>query len=93
MRRGPTPFIANGDNLLLNLAVRDGGQARVAILDENSKPIPNLGLQDCAPLRVDAVDQVVSWNSCTGLRELANQRVQLRFLMNDTQLYSFRLDC
>jgi len=84
------PFIASGNQLLLNVAVRDGGHARVEVLGDSNEPIPGFSLRDCVPLKADDINQVVSWTSGATLSQLPSQPVRLRIELNDADLYSFR---
>jgi hypothetical protein len=84
------PITATGDRLLLNLAVRDGGHARVEVLGDNNEPIAGFGLKDCAALKDDAIDQVVSWKSGADLSTLAGKAMRLRIELKNADLYSFR---
>lgn len=84
-------IIAAGDQLVLNLAVRDGGHARVEVLDEDDEPIPGFSLGDCLALKADAIDQVVSWKSGTDLGTLAGRPVRLRIELKNANLYSFQI--
>jgi len=81
---------ATGDGLLLNVAVRDGGHARVEVLGQNDEPIPGLSLKDCMTLKNDAIDQVVSWKSGADLSNLAGKAIRLRIELENADLYSFR---
>jgi hypothetical protein len=83
-------LVAAGDQLLLNVAVRDGGHAKVEVLDDNNKPIPGLSLTDCVPLKADAVQQVVSWTSGADLGQLAGKPMRLRIELKDADLFSFQ---
>ena len=84
------PFICSGDQLLLNVVVRDGGHVKVEVLDANHKPLPGLRLKDCVPLKADGVNQVVSWNSDADLRQPADKPVLLRIELKDADLYAIQ---
>jgi hypothetical protein len=84
------PFIAPGNRLLLNVAVRDGGRARVEVLGADNNPIPGFRLRDCAPLKADDINQAVSWRSGATLSQLGSQPLRLRFELKGADLYSFR---
>ena len=84
------PFIASVNQLLLNVAVRDGGQAGVEVLAENNEPIPGFGPKDCLALKADAIDQVVSWESGGDISQLRGKPIRLRIELKDAELYSFQ---
>jgi hypothetical protein len=84
------PFITKGSHLTLNVVVRGGGEARVAVLHANGEPISGLRLEDCDPLRDDSINQAATWNSGADISKLAGQPIRLRFELKDAELYSFQ---
>ncbi|MEO2036807.1 MAG: hypothetical protein ABGZ35_32430 [Planctomycetaceae bacterium] len=83
-------FIGTGNQLLLNVSVRTGGQVRAELLDEDNQPIPGLALEDCKPLTGDDVDQIVSWDSGTDLRSLSGKQIRLRISLRNADLFAFQ---
>ncbi len=81
------PLTFAGAQLSLNLVSRGG--TRVEVLDAGGQPMPGFTLADCRPLVGDHIDQTVSWKGGT-LAGLAGQCVQLRFELQDADLFSLR---
>ncbi|MBP86879.1 MAG: hypothetical protein CMJ64_09200 [Planctomycetaceae bacterium] len=42
-------LIYSGDQLMLNVVIRDSGHTKVEVLDANHKTLPGLSLKDCVP--------------------------------------------
>jgi hypothetical protein len=79
---------AGGDELRLNLKA-DYGQVRVECLDEENRALPGYGLENCAPLSVDAVAAPVRWQGQPGLGPLRERPFKLRFHLHNARLYSY----
>jgi hypothetical protein len=84
------PFKFDGSKLVINVAVGKQGFVRAELQDVAGKPIPSFTLQDCPPIRADAIDHVVAWKAGADLRALAGRGVRLRFELKDADLYSIR---
>jgi hypothetical protein len=84
------PLTFTGKELRVNYDARQGGNIRVAVLDEDGKPLPGLGAEDCTPLAGDAVSGVVGWRGSGNLGKHQGQPVRLRFELSKCQLWSFR---
>ena len=92
------PFTCNGSQLRLNAAtsgpnpeLSSGGGVRVQIEDEGGQPIPGFTATDRTPFCGDETDAVIQWRGRSDLSELAGRIVQLRFEIEATNLYSYRL--
>lgn len=83
------PFTTTGTRLLLNVDVRDGGHARVEVLDANNRPLEGFTLQDCISVEADGIRQAVSWKSAD-ISSLAGEVVHLRIQLQNADLYSFQ---
>ncbi len=81
------PLRFDGDRLVINYAAPQG-RVRVEIQDAGGKPLDGFRATDCAPLRGDAIDQVVAWSAGPEVGRLAGKPVRLRFEMENAQLYS-----
>ena len=84
------PLVFDGDRLQLNLSTGAGGVLRVEILDENGKPESGFSLAEADGINGNYIRVLASWRGSSGLGSLAGKPVQLRFVMRDTKLYSFR---
>ena len=67
------------------------GEVRVELLDENGSVLPGFEAARCEPLRSDALAQTMSWEGQPDLNSLKDRKIQVRFLLRNAKLYSFRL--
>ncbi len=77
-----------GNRLELNVAAK--GRVRIALLDEQGRPLPGFGLEDCDPIQTDSVHQIVSWKGGTDVGGHAGRPVQVEFELRDAKLYAFQ---
>lgn len=84
------PLRFAGSELELNYSTSGAGRIRVELRDEAGVPLPGFTLEDCKPLQGDAIAGVVQWSEGTDLSRLAGQPVQVRFVMNEADVYSLR---
>lgn len=87
LRTRPLTFEGNGLELNINA---QGGQARVAILDELGAAIPGFTLGEADPVATDSTAQIVTWGGASDLSSLAGQTIRLRIDMKGAKLYAFR---
>ena len=76
--------------LYLNADARNGW-IKVEILDDAGKVVPGFGLDECQPLKEDAVKQGVSWGQLQALPPAKAPR-RVRFQLQNASLYAFRAD-
>ena len=81
-------FTFSGNRLELNVSAK--GNVRIALLDEQGRPLPGFGLEDCDPIHTDSVHQIVSWKGSTDVGGHAGQPVQVEFELRDAKLYAFQ---
>lgn len=86
------PFVASGDDLLMNIDVHQGGEARVEVLNENNEPISGFELQRNIALRGRAVEQTAVWQGKTSWNQLRDQKVRLRIQLRNANLYAFWME-
>ena len=67
------------------------GEVRVELLDENGSVLPGFEAARCEPLRSDALSHTMSWEGQPDLNSLKDRKIQIRFLLRNAKLYSFRL--
>lgn len=88
------PFKCNGDRLFVN-ADSHSGSMRVEVLDERGAPIRGFEAKSCQPVSVDTLADKnsgwIQWKTQPNLSQLAGQQIQLRFVLQNAQLYSFRV--
>ena len=83
------PFLATGDQLRLNVNVRDGGKTQVEVLDKDRSPIRGFELNGSVPLRGRSIEQTVRWTTKASWGHLAGKKVRLRFRLRNADLYAF----
>ncbi|MEO2015469.1 MAG: hypothetical protein ABGZ53_13965 [Fuerstiella sp.] len=83
------PFIATGDQLLLNADVHEGGEAAVEVLDADEKMIDGFELSNSTPLRGQSVEQTVGWSGESKWSQLSGRKVRLRIQLRNADLYAF----
>lgn len=83
------PVTATGDQLLLNVDVRDGGEVRVEVVGKDDKPIRGFDLSSSVRLRDGGVDQVVEWQDEADWAKLAGKPVSLRIQLRRADVYAF----
>jgi len=83
------PFVATGNRLLLNVDVRETGEARMEVLDEERNPIRGFELSSSVPLRGRSIEQKVRWTTKSNWRQLAGRKVRLRIRLRNADLYAF----
>ncbi|MCA9086264.1 MAG: hypothetical protein KDA81_19535 [Planctomycetaceae bacterium] len=81
------PITFSGNQLHLNVHSR--GQSRVEILDIDGNPVPGFEASRCEPVIANSIDQIVRWNSAE-VSSLKGKVVQLRFLLNDADLFAIQ---
>ncbi|NNE93592.1 MAG: hypothetical protein HKN23_18240 [Verrucomicrobiales bacterium] len=79
-----------GDHLELNYSTAGAGNIRVEIQNADESVIPGFSLEDCDPIRGDAISGTVSWKENPDVNKLAGKPVRLRFVMNESDLFSLR---
>jgi hypothetical protein len=82
------PLSFSGKELILNLDAGHGN-ARVALLTADQKPIPGFGLEDCAPITGDGFEHPVKWQG-GDLSSLAGQAVRVQFSLRQSSLYTWQ---
>lgn len=83
------PLKFGGDFLQINYSTAGAGNIRVEIQDTEGQALPGYSLQDCKPIRGDAIAQTVEWEKeGTDVSKLNGKAVRLRFVMNEADLYS-----
>lgn len=82
------PLSFEGNQLEIN-AEAAGGSVCVELLGADGKALAGFGASDCVPLKGDGVHQMVTWRKGS-VGALAGRPVQLRFLLRNAKLYSFK---
>jgi hypothetical protein len=84
------PITFTGKNLLLNFSTSAAGGIQVEIQDSNGKVIPGFSLEDCPVFFGDTIERIVNWKKGNDLSKLIGKPIQLRFVLKDADLFSFR---
>jgi hypothetical protein len=86
------PITFAGDSLVLNSIAWPGYKTgvQVEIQDADGDALDGFGLDDCALVDGDAIDQRVTWKSNADLCALAGKPVRLRFALRHADLFSFQ---
>jgi hypothetical protein len=88
------PFQCNGDRLFVN-ADAHGGSLTVEVRDAIGKPIEGFEAASCRPITTDTLanndDGWIDWTTEANLARLKDQPIQLKFRLQNTSLYSFRV--
>jgi len=84
------PFRFTGRELEINYATSAVGSLRVELLDEAGEPIEGFTEADSREIIGDQIERVVAWSGGTDVSSLAGQTVQLRVVLKDADLFSFR---
>ena len=83
------PVTFTGRTLRLNLDASRGA-TRVALLDGSGNPLPGYGLDDCHPLTLDSLEQIVYWRGGSDLSALVGQPVQVQFELRLSTLFTWQ---
>jgi hypothetical protein len=79
------PFRFNGRQLEINYSTSAAGSIRIQIQDLDGKV-----LEESREIIGDQIERTVSWKSGSDLARLSGTAVQLRVVLRDADLYSFR---
>jgi hypothetical protein len=79
------PFRCDGDRLLVNA---DASRGSVAVGVVGAEGFEG---DACEPIQSDAVDGIVRWKTREDLKSLRGRTIQLRFVVKDADLFSFRI--
>ena len=82
------PLVFSGSKLELNYSTAGAGQIRVELQDADGKPYTGFALDDCKPIKGDTVSETVMWNDSNDVSQLAGKTIQVRFVMNEADVYS-----
>ena len=86
-----TPLIRfTGGRLILNAAARSAGRVRVGLLDENRRPIPSRGVEDCQALTTDDLSWTVSWTNGHDVTAWSDTPIHLRLELQNADVFGFQ---
>jgi len=84
------PVEFEGRRLLLNYSTGAGGYVRVELRNRFGQPLPGLSLDDAPELYGDSIAEEYRWRSGKDAGSAEGEPVELRFLLKDADLYSYR---
>ena len=84
------PLLFRGAQLHVN-AKADFGELLVEVLDERLTPLPGFTREECLPMRADSLEHTIRWKDNALLSSLRGRPVCLRFHLQNTRLYSYRI--
>ena len=84
------PFTFAGSELEMNYATGAGGHIRIEAQDAEGHPVRGYAMKDALQIIGDEIARVVSWGDSTDVGKLAGEKIRLRFVMKDADLYSIR---
>ncbi len=84
------PLIFDGNTLVLNADVRDGGDIRVAILDMDGRPVENRSIEDCVSVSGQKHVKQVFWKTDGDVSAWAGRPIRLRIELSSANLYAFQ---
>jgi hypothetical protein len=84
------PLRFTGEKLVINAKTAPTGHVSVEILNDQGQPWNGRALTECIAFTGDNIEHVVNWQNGSGLTELHGKTIQLRFELQEADLYSFR---
>ena len=72
-------------------AKADFGELLVEVLDERLTLLPGFTREECLPMRADSLEHTIRWKDNASLASLRGRPVCLRFHLQNTRLYSYRI--
>lgn len=86
------PFVLEGNELMINYATSAAGYVQVELLDVNKKPIKGFSLKESKKIIGNEIERTVEWENNPDIQSIKGKTIQLRFVMRDADLYSFKFD-
>jgi hypothetical protein len=90
------PFVCQGDRLFVNVESQNGSLT-AEILGDDETAIPGFEADACQVVTADTLapdkqpDGWIHWKNESGISRLDGKRIQLRFILKNAKLYSFRV--
>jgi hypothetical protein len=84
------PLTFTGSRLVLNHVTAPAGSVRVEIQDANGTPIPGYALANSTARTGDTLEETMSWTGGSDLSALAGTTICLRFVLQDSDVYTMR---
>ena len=84
------PLTFTGSRLVLNHVTAPAGSVRVEIQDASGTPIPGYALANSTARTGDTLEETMSWTGGSDLSALAGTTIRLRFVLQDSDVYTMR---
>ena len=84
------PILFSGDRLVINASTSAAGSVRIELQDAEGAVIAGFAAKDCLPLVGDEIEHTVEWAGGGQLADLAGRPVRIRFVMVESDLYSYK---
>ena len=84
------PLVFQGRRLEANFAGSAAGGIRVELQEPDGTPIPGFTLEDSIELIGNDLARDVRWRGGSEVGELAGRPIRIRFVLHDSELFSFR---
>ena len=84
------PLLFSGSKLEINYSTAGAGEIRVELQYADGNSIPGFTLDDCDPIKGDAISGTVTWKDKSDISQVTGKAVKVRFVMNEADLYSLK---
>ena len=84
------PITFTGSRLVLNHVTAATGSVRVEIQDVNGTPISGYALANSTARTGDTMEETMSWTGGSNLSALAGTPIRLRFVLQDSDVYTMQ---
>ena len=84
------PLTFDGGELEINYSTSAAGSVQIEIQDPEGLPLQGFSLGDCDRIVGDEVSRIVTWEGSAAVGDLADNPVRLRFVLTESDLFSFR---
>ena len=85
------PLLLPPGELRINASPAPGGSVKAELLDAEGKQLEGYAADECRPLETDTTDGCLSWRQHPLLPPCPDSGLRIRFVLNRTRLYSFRV--
>jgi hypothetical protein len=83
------PLISQGTTLKVNVRAPTG-RARIAVTNENMRPLTGFAAEDADPFSGDAIRHTATWKGNPDLAPLQGKPIRLTFTLQNAALYAFQ---
>jgi len=83
------PVLFRGKHLFVNADIKQGGELRVEVLNEQGRVIAPFSSEACLPVRADGTKQAINWKGAGDVSKLTGKPVKFRFNLKGGDFYSW----